>query len=467
MIARGRPISSAPAVEPDPDVRDAVLRSPDAPAFAELTTCVDRTGKLESARLRRHSVGHDSYIQAVEAGATNRKFKPFTAHGKSVRVCARELFTYPADRMERALPRSRFIPAPTPEIEAAEAATAQAVLDAITRQDAGAFATLVPPDAVISSIWFADPSCARQFSGSFAPTAPRRAALLTCLAGLGLRLGPRRQLDLRGSGPRPTLVYDPGVAVELEVREGTVVGIDTAWGFSGDPSAAPVAPEALEAHLIAPVTVEPDLEVRNALSSSSRDVAFVQLLACVDRTGKLESVQTVRRSERHDSYVHAVEAAAARWKFTPFTLHDKPVRVCGLDLVVYPPDRRDQLFAPPPPPPPPPPPEIVSPTALDANRIAGTKNIVPDDKTKVAMARSDKNKVVGTYKLCISTMGSVTSVAQLKSTGFASYDEKIMRELRLWRYHPFTVNGKPAAVCTAVTFIYSQEDAPVAPPLRP
>lgn len=452
-------ISPAVEVEPDPEVRDAVLRSPDAVAFAELTTCVDQTGKVESARLRRHSVGHDSYLHAIEAGAASRKFKPFTAHGKPVRVCARELFTYPADRREEARPVHWIMPERTPELQAAEDTTAQAVLDAITRQDAAAFATLVPPDAVISSIWFADPSCARQFSGSFAPTAPSRAALLKCLAGLELRRGPRQQVVLGDPEHRPALVYDPGVALELEIRDGAVVGIDTVWEFTGDPSAAPVAPEALEAHLIAPVTVEPDAKVRDALSSSRDDVAFVQLLACVDRTGKLESVRAVRRSKGYDSYLHAVEVAAARWKFRPFKRNDQPVRVCGLDLVVYPPDRRDQLFAPTP--------RNVPPAELDALRIAGEKNILPDTVTKGQIYRSGKSKVIGSYRLCVSSEGIVKSVKQMKSTGFADYDEKIMSELRQWRYRPYLVDGKPAPVCSAVAFIYSQGAPGAPPPPRP
>jgi hypothetical protein len=45
----------------------------------------------------------------------------------------------------------------------------------------------------------------------------------------------------------------------------------------------------------------------------------------------------------------------------------------------------------------------------------------------------------------------------MKSTGFPAYDETIMSRIRgEWRYRPFQVNGKPVAVCTAVTFIYSQ-----------
>jgi protein TonB len=113
---------------------------------------------------------------------------------------------------------------------------------------------------------------------------------------------------------------------------------------------------------------------------------------------------------------------------------------------------------PPPPPPPPAPPATVAPTALDANRISGEKLIVPDDVTKTEISRSGKDKLVGTYKLCITADGNISSVGQLKSTGFAAYDSKIQNTIRgEWRYRPFMVNGKAAPVCTAVTFIYSQK----------
>jgi OOP family OmpA-OmpF porin len=113
---------------------------------------------------------------------------------------------------------------------------------------------------------------------------------------------------------------------------------------------------------------------------------------------------------------------------------------------------------PPPPPPPPAPPQNVAPNALDANRISGEKNIVPDDVTKTEISRSGKDKLIGSYKLCITADGNISSVVQLKSTGFPAYDSKIQSTIRgEWRYRPFTVNGKPTPVCTAVTFIYSQK----------
>ena len=57
--------------------------------------------------------------------------------------------------------------------------------------------------------------------------------------------------------------------------------------------------------------------------------------------------------------------------------------------------------------------------------------------------------------------------ARVKTTGFDPYDTEIERVIRgTWRYRPFLVEGKPEPVCTAVTFIYSQ-NAPTPPPPPP
>lgn len=120
----------------------------------------------------------------------------------------------------------------------------------------------------------------------------------------------------------------------------------------------------------------------------------------------------------------------------------------------------------PPPPPPPPPtnPVNVPPSLLEGQRIAGDKYIQPDDKTKVSIMQSGKDKVIGSFKLCLSELGDVRSTTMLKSTGFAAYDRKLETEMRTtWRYRPFQINGRNTAVCTAVTFIYTQQ-APTPPP---
>jgi serine/threonine protein kinase len=103
-------------------------------------------------------------------------------------------------------------------------------------------------------------------------------------------------------------------------------------------------------------------------------------------------------------------------------------------------------------------PQIVAPTALDANRIAGDKSIVPDELTMAAIGRSGHDTLVSTYKVCLTADGSISNVSQLRSTGFPDYDAKIVNTIRRdWRYRPFVINGRPTPVCTALRFIYSQK----------
>ena len=447
-----------PRIEPEPAVREAIAQAPDGAAFVELVTCVDRAGKLESTRILKRSAAFDGYVRAVEAAAGGRAFAPFVAHGKPVRVCGLELFTYPADRGWGAVP-----PPPPPSLpggEASENATVQALLDAIARQDAAAFARLMPPDAEISSLWFDSAPCAKQFSGRFAPTDANRPALLKCLSGLGLHAAPR---GLRFESPdllekQLSLIYEPGIALEIRIRDGAVASIGTAMAFAADPEAAPITADALEAHLVSgTATVEPGPAVREALARSPHDIAFVQLLACVGRTGELESVRIVRRSREHDDYVRAVMAAAATWKFKPFEVHAKAVRACAVDLIAYPPDRRTQVLhrpaAPPPPPPPPPPATTTTDVpAIALVRIDGGLAIVPDqltwDQDRVLRMR----EVIGSFYLCITEAGSVAGVTMLASTGFQAYDAKLIEGIRKWRFRPFLVDGQPAPVCT--TFHY-------------
>ena len=64
---------------------------------------------------------------------------------------------------------------------------------------------------------------------------------------------------------------------------------------------------------------------------------------------------------------------------------------------------------PPPPPPPPAPPQIVA--ADDARGLSHRgrrRTIVPDDVTKTEIQRSGKDRVVGSYKLCLNATGDIT-----------------------------------------------------------
>ena len=102
--------------------------------------------------------------------------------------------------------------------------------------------------------------------------------------------------------------------------------------------------------------------------------------------------------------------------------------------------------------------QAVTSSALDANRIAGDKRIVPDENTMAFISRSGADQLVASYKVCVTSEGAIGTVTLLKSTGFPAYDTTIQNTIRSeWRYRPYLVNGKAAPVCTAYRFAYRQK----------
>lgn len=341
-------------------------------------------------------------------------------------------------------------------IEQGEAPVLRAIHDAVARKDAAAFARLASSSVDLYGLWFDSPDCAKQFSGEVTLRAGAHPAFLACLSSHGLRFDPRASADRSAA-----LVYDPGAVLTVDLVDGAIAqitGLQPSWQ---DAYAASISPGALASHLVAGThDVEPDRAARDAIAVFPDGVAAVHLHVCVDVTGKLEEARVVKSPHGNDNYARAVEAAAAGWRFKPFEVGGKPVPVCADDVFVYPADRwrtavfersaiglsaNGSLV-----------PQNVAPPALESHRIAGEKFIVPDDPTKTAIAVSGKGQIVGSFKLCITTEGQVASVAMLKSTRFASYDQKIERELHTWRYIPFWLDGRPTPVCSVVTFIYSQ-----------
>jgi TonB family protein len=149
-------------------------------------------------------------------------------------------------------------------------------------------------------------------------------------------------------------------------------------------------------------------------------------------------------------------AAAAR---APMTVMKQSIGVgliLGFIVVVV----GGAMASPAPPPPLLPPSDVVAPTALEVLRVSGEKLIVPDEATKIEIFRSGKTKLVTTYKICVDAAGSVSALNLLKSSGFPDYDAKLLTTMWTWRYRPYLVEGVARPVCTSVTFIYQQRDAP-------
>ncbi len=107
--------------------------------------------------------------------------------------------------------------------------------------------------------------------------------------------------------------------------------------------------------------------------------------------------------------------------------------------------------------PPPPPkdtePKIIPQKAFQASRISGNDQIQPPNDVNVAIRRSGK-QATSTFKICVTSGGSVNKVQTLRSSGYPKYDRKIKAEARRWKYKPLRVDGKAVPVCSPVTFIY-------------
>ncbi len=295
------------------------------------------------------------------------------------------------------------------------------------------------------------------------------------------------------AGPSP-LVFTPGPLAATPSFEG-IGGLLYALTFKAGKviAVAPVLTNAADAKLptvrgASHFDFTPSPKLADAIASAKRDVSSIHKI-CYDAQGKVTSRRLVTSSKLALFDKEATTYIAGRKSKPPAPL-GFAIAACEV-ITVLPPISQDGVEggeiggveggvvggvggdpngiygAPPPPPPPPPPadrPQLVPPTMLEGSRIAGEKAIAPDDATKIDIARGQKTKVVGSFKLCVDVAGAINTVSQLKSTGFAAYDGKIIHTIRTtWKYKPYQLNGRAVPVCTAVTFIYSQ-DLPAAPP---
>lgn len=99
---------------------------------------------------------------------------------------------------------------------------------------------------------------------------------------------------------------------------------------------------------------------------------------------------------------------------------------------------------------------VVAPRVFEQERIVGDPRIFPSPEVKVKIAASGKALLVIPVKVCVGVDGKVSGVSMLKSSGFLAYDIELMNAIGGWRYRPFTIDGKPAPVCSIVQFMYRQ-----------
>jgi hypothetical protein len=98
-------------------------------------------------------------------------------------------------------------------------------------------------------------------------------------------------------------------------------------------------------------------------------------------------------------------------------------------------------------------PQTVPPSSLKL--VTGDRAITPDDLEKMALSGKTIQLSV---KVCADATGAITSAKIIQPSGVVNYDTKVVRKIQNeWRFEPFQMNGKAVPVCTAQTFIYTQQ----------
>ena len=83
-------------------------------------------------------------------------------------------------------------------------------------------------------------------------------------------------------------------------------------------------------------------------------------------------------------------------------------------------------------------------------RVSGESTVPPSDDVKRA---AGKPIAVAIVKLCLDADGKVVSIKIVKTSGVAAYDDQLRAAITAtWTFAPVEVDGKPAPVCTTVTF---------------
>lgn len=87
--------------------------------------------------------------------------------------------------------------------------------------------------------------------------------------------------------------------------------------------------------------------------------------------------------------------------------------------------------------------------AIVRSRTHGDDHIEPDNATSAELAKA-RRRASGTFRLCVDEGGAVVLARAMIETGFPAYDEKILREVRAWKFRPYVIDGEPSGVCSEV-----------------
>lgn len=356
---------------------------------------------------------------------------------------------------------------PPPRTDAAE--LSDRLEDAIRRHDAATIQSLLADPLQFNGLWFPDAACAKRFGSNATADAAGVRSLARCLA----QLTPIATTRKSSLGTGAILTFAPGFELEVMFRGDKLVYAASLWPREADRGVPTLTTQAFEA-LRKTGTTQLDAVLAKTLDGNAS--AWIKI--CLDKTGTI-TAKFLASSHPTTAAGEAFLAATADWSFRPFTHRKTPIAACSFTLLNYPAanvpatealpvpavtlasgsttDRGSPIFddlespydftgiqisgATPP--------RNIAPSALEANRLRGSKKIDPDTFTQVEIAKAGRSTTVASVKLCVDTNGTVTSVAILKSSGFRAYDAKLVREVRRWAFRPFST-----PVCSAATFVW-------------
>jgi len=269
-------------------------------------------------------------------------------------------------------------------------------------------------------LWFEDPACASQF-GSGGDIPPNQlSAFAKCLAALHFNASPREdQL-----GDVVVMSYPPGIEIEARIVHERV-GPRLAWiGYESrrpvDALSPTVTADTLESVRLTGDRNGPiDQEAAAALAlGPGAEPARAWLRVCVDENGAVTLAHPFSTTDPKASA--AFEKAAMAWTFKPFTIGARVVPICSMVQMSYPTGGAPRVEVLPLPPArtrsnvePTTFSGTKAPQLLEGHRIAGTKQIAPDDAIKTLIQKSHVDKVVGTFRVCLDETGSVESILPL------------------------------------------------------
>jgi hypothetical protein len=336
--------------------------------------------------------------------------------------------------------------------------------------DAGAMTRLLRGSVVNGGLWFDDPACGTKFpAGEIADDLP---GFARCLVGLKLVPSPRKD----ALGDVVVMTYAPGFEVEVRIVEDkdgprlTWIGFESRREQDKLPTISGDALESLRLSgdrdgpidaAAAGFGVEDTVvEMDKNRSVTSKPYTASWLKVCIDAEGTVTSADAFETTSYKAQVVFI--AAAKTWKFRPFTVRDRPIAVCAMSRLAYPPRSAPAVETIPLPPPPSrgKQPIVFARGAgtklLEGKRTFGNKAIAPDDETKTEIQRLGSPILEGSFRICLDATGAIESILPLRSTGIAAYDRKLLAGMRTWRYSAYKIDDQGVPVCTAVTFIYKQ-----------